>query len=107
MNTKLKETIKKHLVEHLSISDDYAKKEYNCKDLREIIYSLVQVDGMNIVTNNLSDPNNKNKTIRVWVYNPNKHVKTCKDCMNSPICVDYKKGNSIPCLFFQHIQKEN
>ena len=51
MATKaLKDKIRKHIEDHLCITDEYAKVAYNVDDLRPIINDLIQLDGMNITS---------------------------------------------------------
>lgn len=56
MATKaLKDKIKKHIEDHLCITDHYAKVAYNVDDLRPIINDLIQLDGMNITSKPYDD----------------------------------------------------
>ena len=82
MATKaLKDKIRKHIEDHLCITDEYAKVAYNVDDLRPIINDLIQLDGMNIT----SKPYEENgKQYILWSYDA---------------CVDFERGDSSPCIF--------
>jgi len=97
MATKaLKDKIRKHIEDHLCITDEYAKVAYNVDDLRPIINDLIQLDGMNITPKPYEE---NGKQYILWSYDPRKHVPTCKDCANRDACVDFERGDSRPCIF--------